>query len=92
MTIIELSKYGEVLTGREFGKTVTQTLLERVEFPVALDFNGVVSMGSSFGEELLPAIAAKQGGAVRVRRVNIVVRNCIAGIEKEKGITVQFEA
>lgn len=91
MTQIKLKEYGAILTGREFGKTVFKTLLEKHRLPFVLDFDGVFSMGSSFGDEVLPPIAKSQKNELRILNASKTVRSCIDTIREETQIQFIFE-
>ena len=86
MNIIKLSKYGRVLTGRQFGKQVREELLAKISCPVALDFEGVAALGSSFGGEIIPVIAFKQNRKIQVYNVSSVVWECLEDIAKDNDI------
>jgi hypothetical protein len=90
MTIIKLKDYGAILTGREFGQTTFKSLLEKYRPPLALDFEGVLSMGSSFGDEVLPAIARLQGNKLQIINASKTVKACIADIKTETNIDFLF--
>ncbi|MEK6544263.1 MAG: DUF4325 domain-containing protein [Elusimicrobiota bacterium] len=86
--IIELKKYGLILTGRPFGQKVMQELEPLLEYPVVLDFTGTLSMGSSFGDEVVPKIAKKQSGTISVRNANKVVWSCLERLAEDHGIHI----
>lgn len=91
MNIINLSKYGAVLTGREFGSDVIINLLKELTFPVTIDFNGVESLGSSFGDEVVPVIAGKQGNKVRIINANNEVKATLRDIANDSNIELEID-
>ncbi len=91
MATIKLKEYGAILTGREFGKTVFKTLVEKYKPPFELDFEGVFSMGSSFGDEVLPPIARLQENELRVLNTSKTVKTCIVAIREGTGIRFTFD-
>lgn len=91
MNIIKLSEYGAVLTGREFGSDVMESLLKDLKFPVAIDFEGVESLGSSFGDEIIPVIASKQGNKVKILNANHEVVATLKDIEFDAKIKLEIE-
>ena len=90
MTTINLKEYGKILTGREFGKDVTKSLLENTSPPFTLDFAEIISMGSSFGDELVPTLAAKQNNSITALHANPVVQRCLRDIQTETEITISM--
>lgn len=90
MTTITLKIYGSVLTGREFGKNITAVVIKESSPPFTLDFSGVISMGSSFGDELLPALAKLQTEPLKVLNANQVVMSCINKIKEDSKIEVSL--
>jgi hypothetical protein len=91
MNVIKLSKYGAVLTGREFGSDVMANLLENLKLPVMLDFAGVESLGSSFGDEVVPVIASKQGNTIKVLNANNEVKATLDDIAFDSNIKLEIE-
>ena len=91
MTTIKMKTYGAILTGREFGQTVLNTLLEKHRPPFELDFEGVFSMGSSFGDEVLPPIAKLQGNELQIINASKTVKACIEDIRAETNIRFIFQ-
>lgn len=86
--IIDMSKYGTILTGRDFGKQAMSELKPLLEHPVKLDFSGVTSLGSSFGDEVVPVIAQKQNNQLTVIGPNNAVWDCLLQIAEEYKITI----
>lgn len=91
MSTIKLVEYGAVLTGREFGADVLQNLLNSIAFPVTLDFSGVESLGSSFGDEVVPTLAAKQGSKIKIFNANKEVQATLRDIAFDSGISIEIE-
>lgn len=91
--IIEMKKYGIVLTGREFGSDVMKTLLNEIgdKDNVVLDFKGVASVGSSFADEVLAPVAKLKNGNARVRNLSIPVRSCLVAVAKDNSIMLEIE-
>ena len=87
---IKMKEYGSVLTGREFGKTVFTELRPKLVPPVILDFSEVASLGSSFGDEVVPAIARLQGDAVQIVNANHVVKEILKDVAEDGGIELQI--
>ena len=94
MTPIKLEKYGPVLTGREFGKDVCKILMQEIVLlkkPYSLDCAEILSIGSSFGDEVIPKIAALQGNKIQILNANKPVQNCIAKVARDAKIDVVFD-
>lgn len=88
MNIIKMSQFGSFLTGRDFGKKTMKDLEPQLRHPVALDFSGTISLGSSFGDEILPIIAQKQGGTIGVLNANKAVWDCLTRIAAASDIAI----
>lgn len=86
--IINMTKYGTILTGRDFGKQAMAELKPLLKQPVELDFSGVTSLGSSFGDEVLPSIAQKQDNQLTVIGPNKAVWDCLLQIAEEYKIKI----
>ena len=91
MTRIKLKEFGAILTGREFGKTVLRALLEKYRPPFEFDFEDVFSMGSSFGDEVLPPVAKLQGNELLIINASKTVKVCIEDIRVETNIKFMFD-
>lgn len=90
MTTLKMNKYGVVLTGREFGLDVMKQLKDALEYPVTLDFEGVVSMGSSFGDEVVSVIARNQGNRIKICNVTKPISDCLNSIAKDYKIEIIY--
>lgn len=82
--------FGRTLTDREYGKSVANALLQENEFPLTLDFKGVMALGSSCGDEILGAIASKQNSTVQVMNANQVIKSCLKKVAEDLKLTVEF--
>jgi hypothetical protein len=89
---ISLVQYGRLLTDRQFGKTVMEQLRPRLSFPVELDFSGVLSLGSSFGDEVIAPIAKMQDSSINVFNANIPVKACLNQIAENHKIKVNINS
>ena len=87
---IKLANYGAVLTGRDFGKEILSQILKEYDGPYALDFSDVLSMGSSFGEELIPKLAEKQDKKIKIIKASSPIKSCLKDIENEIKVTLTF--
>lgn len=93
MTVVRLNKYGAVLTGREYGKDVAAQILRESKAPFAIDFSGVAVVGSSFGDELVLALANASNKKVSCYNMVKVVKKCIDQIALENPhLTLHFES
>lgn len=91
MKNIELKKYGTVLTGRPFGvQTFAEINQTAHENAVRLDFSGVLSLGSSFGEEVIVPLAKKQGNKMTVVSTIAPVKDCIELIATDFNLEIEF--
>ncbi len=90
MTLFKLvDRFGATLTGREFGKTAYEEIKKgSIGVPVALDFGGVASLGSSFADEVVTPFAQVQGSKIVVLNANAVVQSCLRDVRDETGIQI----
>ncbi|MBI2604975.1 MAG: DUF4325 domain-containing protein [Deltaproteobacteria bacterium] len=91
MKTVAMKQFGVVLSGREFGKNAARTILEH-EPPITLDFTGVVSVGSSFGDEVLSAVAAKQNKKIAILGASSMVRRSLEQSAMDHGVQAEFAA
>lgn len=94
MITIKLLEFGNILTGREKGKGVMALLESRIPSSselIEFDLDGVISMGSSFGDEIFPKIASRQGGTVQVRNANPSIKHCLALVAQDARIKIEQE-
>lgn len=90
MTVIKMSSFGSVLTGREYGVNVAKKILSDFEPPLTFDFTGVLSVGSSFGDEIFKAVVAFGPGKIKIQNVNNVVRAALNQVQEDLGIKIEI--
>ena len=83
-----MNQFGSILTGRDFAKRLMTELVRTLKYPVLLDFSDVISLGSSFGDEIVPVIAKQQGGKVVVINANKAIWECLNQIAEDHHIAV----
>lgn len=88
--IFEMKNFGRTLTDREYGRKIAMTILEENIFPLALDFKGVMSLGSSCGDEIFNAIGPKQEYSIEVFNVNDPVRACLDKVSEDSKVVIVF--
>ncbi|MBI4370910.1 MAG: DUF4325 domain-containing protein [Elusimicrobia bacterium] len=66
-------------------------LEEKLAPPVCLDFEGTIALGSSFGDEVVPVIAKKQGGKISVFNPNAAVWTCLTQLARDHQIEITKE-
>lgn len=84
----EMKKFGRTLTDRLDGKKAYQEITANGHFPSLLDFSGVMSLGSSFGDEVLPKLAQHHSNKISVKNTSPAVMSCIKKIIEDSGIEV----
>ncbi len=89
-TTIEMVQFGRTLTDRTYGKRTAETILRRYKIPVSLDFKGVISLGSSFGDEIIAAIGPEQQNRITVRNTNGAVRACLEKVTLDSNVSLEF--
>jgi anti-anti-sigma regulatory factor len=90
MNTISMNKFGRTLTDREYGKKVAETILQEATFPVVLDFKGVITLGSSCGDEILNAIAPKQNFRVQAANANEAIKSCLEKVAEDSKFEISF--
>lgn len=91
MTTVQMRQFGSTLTDRADGKKVFEAIRRTSAFPVELDFSDVVSLGSSFGDEVVLAIAGMQLNEITVRHANHIIQNSIRRSIEDTLVTVSFK-
>lgn len=91
MNNIEMINFGRTLTDRPYGKQIAQKILANENFPIALDFKGVISLGSSFGDEILSAIAPKQNYMLIAFNANEAIKSCLEKVAKDAAVIIEFK-
>ena len=90
MSTVAMDQFGSTLTDRADGKKAFREISEKHRFPVTLDFQGVVSLGSSFGEEVILKIGPLQNYEVTIINTNSVMKNSVRRIIEDTDIKVIF--
>jgi len=90
MTTILMRQFGTTLTDRADGKKAFEEILRRGMFPLSLDFSGVVSLGSSFGDEVILKVAERQRNQLSVMNANRVIQNAVRRSAEDTSVTVSF--
>lgn len=91
MSTVPMNQFGSTLTDRADGKKAFQEISAKYSLPVTLDFQGVVSLGSSFGEEVILKIAPLQDLKITIANTNSVMKNSVRRIVEETEIEVTLD-
>lgn len=91
MSTVPMNQFGFTLTDRADGKKAFQEIYDKYLLPVTLDFQGVVSLGSSFGEEVILKIAPLQDLKITIANTNSVMKNSVRRIVEETEIEVTLD-
>ena len=89
-TTIAMVKFGRTLTDRTYGKRVAADILRDHKNQVSLDFKEVISLGSSFGDEIIAAIGPRQQNRIMVRNTNGAVRACLEKVALDSNVSLEF--
>lgn len=89
MNTIEMLKFGRTLTDREYGKRIAETILNGYTFPAVLDFKGVISLGSSCGDEIISSISSQQKRIIEVINANDPVKNCLDRVAEDLKVKIR---
>ena len=90
MNTVEMTQFGSTLTDRTDGKKVYNFIMNKYSLPVRLDFTNVVSLGSSFGDEVILPLAEKQNRKISILKANNIIKNSIRRIVEERSIEISF--
>ena len=90
MTNVAMNQFGQTLTDRADGKRAAAAILREHALPIQLDFEGVVAVGSSFGEEVVLRIAEQQGGRVHIAGAKGVIKNSLLRITEGTSVKLCF--
>jgi len=90
MKIYKLNIHGAVLTGRDYGALVMKEINQKMEKNMILDFEGVASLGSSFGDEVITPIARFNGGYVEVCNVSPAVKTALDDVANDGEINITY--
>ncbi|MBF0106932.1 MAG: DUF4325 domain-containing protein [Deltaproteobacteria bacterium] len=91
MSMIQMNKFGKTLTDREDGKKVFNTIILSNQKPYILNFEGVISLGSSFGDEVVIKLAQLQDNKIQLININDGIRSCIKRVIEGTSVKVEFE-
>ena len=87
---VEMKQFGATLTGREYGQNVAMKFFTPIKEPPVLNFEGVISMGSSFGDEIFKALKDQGIHHVNVKNYNKAIADCLKEIQSELSIEIVF--
>lgn len=93
MAEIKLGEFGLSLTGRPYGKDCFEKLSRRdLNPPFVFDFKDVISLGSSFGEEVIVPFATRAPGApIKITSANSSIKDCLEKISTDFKISLEFK-
>ena len=92
MNTVKMIQFGSTLTDRADGKKTSISIMDKYSQPVSLDFADVVSLGSSFGDEVILSLAEKQNREIIVLNANNIIKNSIRRIIEDRSIEISFLA
>jgi hypothetical protein len=87
---VEMKKFGVSLTGREYGKNVATKFFVPIKENPILNFEGVISMGSPFGDEIFKTLMQQGIRQVNVKNYNKAIEDCLKEIQSELAIEIVF--
>ena len=90
MSTVLMNQFGVTLTDREDGKKAFSQIYDNYPVPIILDFHEVISLGSSFGEEVILKIAPLQGNTITIKNTNGVIKNSLRRIVEDTDIIITF--
>jgi len=97
MTIIQLAKFGHLLSSRELGREAWQAFLSshsrgQLEEPVIVDCGGVSTLSHSWGDEFLSSLLAHLQGPLTFRNTgNASVRATLEYLQEIHGKRLVIE-
>ncbi len=91
MSEIKMNEFGIALTGRPYGKDCYEKISRRsLTAPFTLNFTGVISLGSSFGEEVVVPLCQAGSQELIITSANPVVRDCLEKIQTDFNLSLVF--
>ena len=90
MMNVKMRKFGSTLTDRADGKKSAEEIVRIHSSPIGLDFEGVMALGSSFGEEIILKLAPLQNNKITIMSVNNVVKNSLLRMVEDTEIDLIF--
>ena len=90
MTTISMIRFGRTLTDRPDGQKAFAAIISDSAPPYRLDFKGVMSIGSSFGDEVIVKLAERQENTIEVLNVNDGIRSCIKRVIEGTSVELKF--
>ncbi len=91
MNEVNMSEWGQTLTGRKDGKKTFDEIISKYSPPFILNFYGVIALGSSFGDEVVVKLAALQKNKIVVKNANRVIKICLNAVIEEANIALEFD-
>ena len=91
MTVINMKEFGTVLTGREYGVNAAEKIFHHAKPPFTFNFQGVLTLGSSFGDEIIKAAKKITDTRIKVANANKVVRGALNQIQSDLKIELEYE-
>ncbi len=84
MSEIQMNEFGVILTGRVYGKDCFEKISRSdISGPVTLNFKGVISLGSSFGEEVVVPLSKMTAESITIINANSSIQDCLQKIEMD---------
>lgn len=91
MSEINMNEFGMTLTGRPYGKDCAEKLSRRdLKPPFELNFKGVISLGSSFGEEIIVPLANQSPEKLIIKSANGSIKDCLLKIQKDFDLKMEI--
>lgn len=91
MSSVLMKNYGLILTGREYGINVAQEIANEFQPPFEFDFTEVLSLGSSFGDEIFKTVTNISKDKIVVINANKIVKAAIVQVAVDLKIEVDFK-
>lgn len=90
-TIVKMITFGSDLSGREFGKSAFNEIIQKNAVPMTLNFTNISSIGSSFADEVVAEIARLQKSKITILNANRVVKSCLNDVASDKGFLIDYQ-
>lgn len=91
MSEIKMNEFGLTLTGRPYGKDCYEKISRRgLIAPYILNFKGVISLGSSFGEEVIVPLSKIDSSELFISSANPAIKNCLEKIKTDFDLKLSF--
>lgn len=90
MSTINMKLFGLNLSGRPLGIQVFKIISKDHDPIYELDFEGVISIGSSFADEVVAKLAKKNGGEIKILNSSRIIDKCLKEVSRDMNFELVY--